>query len=875
MLITPSRRPGARAIAGAAATALIFAACSSDGGDSAETTPSTETPSTDAASTTADTEPPATEPPATDAPADTAAPSTDPPPVITEDRAYNILPPGNYGGLPKTENSTDQLDLYDSLTPLRGDVTDQDIEDLFLPMDFEPIGEIREEPTGRPGTTIVYDEFGIPHVTGETREDMAFGAGWVAARDRGLLYTLALGPARAAVADVPGIDPFGLVTSGQPFTPSAASEQLVTDQVQLIIDTYGEEGEEIISDAQAYADGLTAYWAATDAGLPPATVNDVIAVTSFIGSIFGAGGGAEASNAEFLSALENRLGPDEGRQVWEDLMPDSDPEAPTTLEERFDYPAITGGDVTGSVPIDEGTLVSVDPTTDSGFAEPDDAPADEPVPDEDAGVFFPAGDGPPLRTASNWLTIEPEASANDTTLAVMGPQLGYYYPEIVQQIHLTGPGIEAQGAAVPGLSMYLLIGRTEDYAWSLTSANQDVRDVFAEVLCEPDGSTPSIESMHYEFNDECVPFEDFDAGLLGDRPIAFPTTVHGPVIAYATSEGAPIALSSQRSTFGRDGLNLGALKNMTEGEADTTDAFFEIANKFGFTFNWGYANREEIGYFASGLLPVRADGLDRRLPTLGTGDYEWQGFLEQDAHPHAAGHPSGRLLNWNNQSAPGFMHGDNNQYGSVHRVEAFDQWPDRVDLAGVVGVMNRSATEDVRSTVWPVISEVLGNGDPSSDLAAVAVEILDAWVADDAPQLDADNDGFNDEPGPLIYSEVFDRITAAVAGDVLGEELIQDRRGINDESLVDKDLRSLLGEDVAGPFDVAYCGNGDLDACQSSLWAAVESGVAAIVAEYGDDPAEWLNEGSRTTFVPGLIDDDFRSTNRPTFQQVIEFSRGG
>ena len=42
----------------------------------------------------------------------------------------------------------------------------------------------------------------------------------------------------------------------------------------------------------------------------------------------------------------------------------------------------------------------------------------------------------------------------------MGPQLGYYYPEIVQQIHFSGPGIEAQGAAVPGLAMYLLIGRT-------------------------------------------------------------------------------------------------------------------------------------------------------------------------------------------------------------------------------------------------------------------------------------------------------------------------------------------------------------------------------------------------------------------------------
>ena len=76
----------------------------------------------------------------------------------------------------------------------------------------------------------------------------------------------------------------------------------------------------------------------------------------------------------------------------------------------------------------------------------------------------------------------------------MGPQLGYYYPEIVQQIHLNGPGIESQGVGVPGLSMYMLIGRTKDYAWSLTSANHDVRDVFAEQLCEPDGSAPTRDS---------------------------------------------------------------------------------------------------------------------------------------------------------------------------------------------------------------------------------------------------------------------------------------------------------------------------------------------------------------------------------------------
>ncbi len=835
---------------------LVGASCSS-GDDDASPATSAEATTTEAPATTA------TEPP----PAET----TEPVATITDDRAYYILPPGNYGGLPVNDHSLDQLPLYDGLTPLRGNVTDADIEEHFLAADFEPIGATTEEPTGRAGTTILYDSFGVPHVTGETREDVAFGAGWVTARDRALLLELGRGASRVAVADVPGIDAFSLVTSAQEFVPSAATEQLVTDQVELILETYGDEGEEIVADAQAYVDGVNAYRDANGVVGESFTVNDVVAVTAFIGSIFGAGGGAEAGNAQFLSELQAALGDDQGRAVWEDFMPYDDPESPTTIDERFEYGALTGGDVTGSVVIDAGSLVSLDPRANS--ASPQGLLGAAQRDDDASGVYGAAG-GPRSRTASNWLTIDPDASVNDTTLAVMGPQLGYYYPEIVQQIHLSGPGIEAQGAAVPGLAMYLLIGRTADYAWSLTSANQDVRDVFAEILCEPDGSAPTVESDHYEFEDDCVPFESFDAGTLAGVPIVYPTSIHGPVVGTATSEGRPVALTSKRSTFGRDGLNLGALKDMTEGDADTTEAFFEAADKFGFTFNWGYANREGIGYFASGLLPVRAEGLDRRLPTLGTGDYEWQGFLEQDDKPHTAGSPTGRLLNWNNQSAPGFMHGDDNQYGSVHRVENFDQWPDRVDLAGVVGVMNRAATEDVRSTVWPVISDVLIGGDAPSDLAKQAVALLDDWVADDAPRLDADDDGFADSPGPLLLDEIFPAVDAAVREPVLGTAIASGVRfrGIDAASLIDKDLRTVLGQPVEGAFNVAYCGSGDLDACRDALWAAVDETVAALAAERGDDISTWLPEAQRLSFVPGLIPNDFRATNRPTFQQVLEFA---
>ena len=795
--------------------------------------------------------------------------SNGPSPAQAEDRAYYILPPGNYGGLPTTENSLDQLALYDGLTPLRGNVTDADIEQLFLPEDFQPVGETIEEPTGRPGLTILYDEFGVAHITGETREDMAFGAGWVTLRDRELLVRLGRGPARAAVADIPGIDAFSLVTSGQSFVPSEATEQLVTDQVALIIDVYGDEGQQIIDEAQAYADGANAYRAANDIDLAEFTVNDVIATTAFIGSIFGAGGGSEHINAEFLSTLINGLGEGQAQLAWEDAMLFNDPEAPTTIDDRFEYGPLTGGDATGAVTIDQGSVVSLDPReTTFEIAS---------MGSEDA-VFIPAAGPPPDREASNFLIVDSPQSVNSTSLAVMGPQLGYYYPEIVMQMHLSAPGIEAQGVAVPGLALYLLIGRTENYAWSLTSASHDVRDVFAEVLCNPDGSDPTRESTHYLYDGECIPYEIFDAGTLNGTPIRYPVSVHGPMIGTATSNGQPIALTRKRSTFGRDGLNLAGLKDMTEGDASTPEKFWEAANKFGFTFNWGYVSRSNVAFFSSGRLPVRAPGLDRRLPTWGNGDYEWRGFLDQAEHPHAAEGPSGRLLNWNNQSAPGFMHGDGTPYGSVHRVELFDQFPDQVDLAGVVGVMNRSATEDTRSPAWPVVSEVLRGGGAPSALAAEVVDLLDAWVADDAPRLDADEDGFNDDAGPTIMDALWEPLGKTVMRPVFGDltdalDGIRDLGGNDGSSLVDKDLRTLLGQEVEGKFNLSYCGNGSLDDCRDSLWQVVDEVSQQLAVERGDDPNTWLQEGARSGFTPGLIPEEtFRSTNRPTFQQVLEFA---
>jgi hypothetical protein len=681
----------------------------------------------------------------------------------------------------------------------------------------------------------------------------------VTARDRGLLLQVGRGPARVAVADVPNINAFSLVTSIQSFTPSPEAEALVTQQVQLIVDRYGSKGREIIADANSYAAGVNAYWAAHGITQPPVTANDVVAVTAFIGSIFGAGGGGEAANADLLAKLQQQLGADRGYNAWVDVMLADDPEAPTTITKRFNYGPLTGSGTAGSVIVDAGSIQSIDPR----------------IPPAMAAL------APARQRASNFLVVAPSRSSSGNSLAVMGPQLGYYYPEIVEQMHLRGPDYEAQGVGVPGLNMYLLIGRTRDYAWSLTSAGHDVRDVYAEQLCETDNSPPTRNSSHYVFNRQCVAMTTFNAGNLGITPLTYHVTVHGNVFATATVGGQPYALSRRRSTFGRDGLNLAALKDMTEGRAKTPSKFWHIANEFGFTFNWAYVSRSATAYFSSGYLPRRALGLDRRLPTLGTGGYEWRGFLGGSRHPHDVTGPGGLLLNWNNRSAPGFMHGDDEPYGSVQRVEMFNRFPAQVQITDDVGIMNRAATQDVRSPVWPLVSRVLHMGQAPAPRDQQVVDILDDWVGRDAPRLDADVDTFYDEPGPGIMDAVWRPIADAVMSPVFGALLpdldnVRNLDGLEGESYVDKDLRSLLGDPVVGPFNLSYCGDGSLAVCSDSLWQAIHQAADTVAAQQGEpDPSLWRKTAATTGFVPGLLPNRFPSTNRPTFQQVLEFDRLG
>jgi acyl-homoserine lactone acylase PvdQ len=791
-------------------------------------------------------------------------------------QAYNILAPGESGGIPADAHSTDQAKLYDALTPLQGHVTAADIKRLYKSESFGVKGPVvRTESTGRPGLTIKRDSFNVPHVYGKTRDDVTFGAGFVAAEDRGLLLAEARGAAYVAALDVPGINAFGLVTSLRTFTPSPAAIKFVADQTKVLTDL-GAKGRQVLRDFQSWVNGVNAFYTlkVPAASRPaPYTLADAIAAFAFIGSIFGNGGGNEVGNSNLLAGLEAKFGPGPGLSVFRDLKESNDLDAPVSSPGTFPYLTVPTGATPGAAVIDPGSL-------------------------DQTGVTSAAAARSSQRLMSNAILVSAKRSATGHPLAVMGPQLGYYYPEIVMEADLHGGGIDARGA-IPPVQPYILIGRGKDFAWSLTSASNDNVDQFLEQLCNANGSAPTRASTSYMYKGTCTPLTTFDAGLLKgaggqpDQELVFRESVHGPITGTVTVGGKPYAVSRDRATRGREPAGALAFADLNTNKVHDPKSFFKAANEFDTTFNWHYVDSKHIADFSSGRLPVRAPGTDPALPTFGTGQYDWRGFLTQNQHPHAVDPSGGLILNWNNKPAKGWGAADNTfSYGALHRVQMFNGFKKKGNrLADVVSIVNRAATQDRRALqVWPVISKVLAGSAAPSPLAQQAADLVSAWAAHGASRLDANLDGKIDDPGAAVLDAAWTPLAEAVLSPVLGTltPQFESLYGPNDnagpggssygggwEGYVYKDLGTQLGMHFASPFSRRYCGNGDLNVCRAALWAVMQTAATNLATAQGSDPSAWRADatGERIKFLPGLIPDTMRWTNRSTFQQVITFSR--
>jgi acyl-homoserine lactone acylase PvdQ len=813
----------------------------------------------------------------------------------------NVIPHGqwepgvSWGTSPGILPAETQAQMYDRLTPLFRDVTDAQLIPSADGTGFYKSAALVDEndpslitseniagPAPGAGTVsarIKRDAYGVPHIYSDTDAGVIFAAGYVVAQDRNLLLDQARANGVAGLIDIPGVPAIQLVLGLYTYKPTKKVIDQATALQTKSIEAQGAPGRKLLSDIDVYLAGIDLWYSQNRPTAPRFTRTDIYALNAIKSQFLGQGGGEEVANASFLDAARSKLGATRGNEAYEDLRGRYDPETATTTTRKFPYQ--TNASVAkprGMVRIVNGSFRSTAPKLPASTraAAARSATVDHPY-------------GPP-QLASNILIASGRASATGSPLFVGGPQIGFNYPGLTLEMDLHGPNIHVRGATSAPFPGYMLIGRGADYAWTLTSADGDIIDTYAETLCG--GSR-----THYRYKGKCRAMEAVDAGTItkgaNSVHVTFRRTVHGPVYGYAKARGTgkEVALSTRRSSYGQETVDQLFFQQMTYGRVHSANDFIRAAYKTPQTFNSFYASTNEAAFVTSGRLPLRPKGVNPDLPVNGEGKYEWTGYLPNSAHPQVINPSSGYIVNWNNKPAKDFPASDSRwNEQSLQRQQLLTgelaRQPKQT-LATVLAAANAAATEDVRIVeLWPTLEKMLDRGKAPNAATKQVVDALQAWHDAGGSRRDADHDGRIDSPGAAILDAAWKGLTDAALCDRLGTALCKQLEGRNARfdqppggqyggwhQYMWKDLRAMLGQKVAGASHLRYCGDGSVKTCSHELWAALDTARKRLAAQQGPDPTAWRAPEAKEqiTFAPlPLI--SMQYTNKPTgIHQVMQF----
>jgi acyl-homoserine lactone acylase PvdQ len=848
----------------------------------------------------------------------------------------NVLPPGSKG----TDNAlelaaftaagsipahwNDQQPLYENLLYASPSLTHEQIDDYFKDATFGvKTGDVESTTTPRAGVTIIRDKgYGVPHIYGDTRGDVMFGAGYAGAQDRLFLMDVLRHTGRAQLSSFVGGSAGNRAMDRTQWALAPYTEKDLQMQIDRAEEFYGAEGAQLTADLGQYVAGINAYIAAArnDPTLMPGEYaafgtqvqdwkgTDVIATASLIGGIFGKGGGRELRSALAMQAFEKRFGRRKGRRAWLDFRSKNDPEAPTTVDRtRFPYQTASPFSKRGLALPDAGSVEFT----------PVGPPLSRRADTRSFGsALLKSAESPPH--ASNWEIVSAEESATGHPVGVLGPQVGYYVPQILMEEDLHGGGIDARGAAFPGVNLIVQLGHGADYAWSATTADTDNVDTFAEVLCQDD--------VHYLYKGRCVAMESLertnawtpsigDDTPAGSEKLTAYRTVHGIVYARGTVKGKKVAFALARTTYFHEADSALGFYCLNQPACVHSPASFRRAvAEINFGFNWAYIDSEHTAYQQSGWYPRRAKGTSPDFPILGTGQYDWQGYdperhtqkvLTNKERPHVVDQPF--TVSWNGKQARGWAAADDEYFwGSLQRqqmIQAFvrraTKGKRKIHLEQLVQAMEEPATQDLRGLYdLPIALRALG---PVDGELAEAVATLKAWNKAGAHRRDLDKDGvYDDDAAVTLMDAWWPKLAEAIFKPTLGDDVVAKLRAVVpiDAELepgrspsapafstgwygyVHKDLRDLYTpRRVKGRWSRVYCGGGSKAKCRTAIRQSLTEALAVKKAElYGrgdcaSDPQASCFDMNRSTIASAVSLPPFPFQNRPTFQQTVELTQ--
>jgi len=271
--------------------------------------------------------------------------------------------------------------------------------------------------------------------------------------------------------------------------------------------------------------------------------------------------------------------------------------------------------------------------------------------------FFRA-DPPPL--GSNDWVVSGAHTVTGKPLLSNDMHLGHQMPNLWYEAHLHAGDFDVAGVTLPGYP-YVIVGHNRRVAWGCTNVGPTVEDAYVETFNEhgqyltPEGwKQPEVrrELIHVKGKPDVV--------------VNVEVTRHGPVVSeLAPGEARKIAL---RWTLYDGTQNPFFHVDMAQNWPEFRRAVSEFDSP---GQNVVYADVDgNIGYQATGKIPIRASG-NGSLPADGSNNaHEWTGYVPFDQLPNVFNPASGIIATANGRITPdGYPHSISVQWDAPWRTD--------------------------------------------------------------------------------------------------------------------------------------------------------------------------------------------------------------
>jgi len=711
--------------------------------------------------------------------------------------------------------------------------------------------------------TIIRDDYGVPHVFANTKEGLAFGAGYAMAQDRLWQADIYRRSAFGNLAE------FGLASIDQDYeTRKIGYSQ---EELAEIFDKWEptDPKAKLKEMNLAYIDGINYYisealtalsmgdpslvpveYLAFGLPLEPFSIADSVAITVMMAWRFGGTGGNELGYASALQALQLEHGDTLGWLMFNDLYPQQDPGAEVTIpgtgckSDKYE-----SSNPMMELPGNLGTL----------YHEYEQIQMGQTQLFESLGI--------PTKFGSNAWVVHPKKTTTKNAMEVGGPQMGHSIPQIVLEIGLHGAGIDAVGMMMPQ-SPSILIGVSRDGAWTSTTGGSDVMDTYVEVLNPFDHTQYLYNGV---FVDMEVRNETFYSLLEPTREIEIYRTVHGPILF--TDEVNHLAFTIKAPYYknelaAEEGWSLfQQARNIWEMQ--------EAVKTVQPSHNFLWADRHgRVGYWHAGTFPIKPEtgkdgrSIDDRLPLWGTGEEEWVGLTGFNEMPRCIDPKQGFLTNWNNKPIADWPYGEAD-WGEGHRVKRIQDLlasDDKISFEDMNRINMDAGYNHISAMSFldDLIEAASTSMDPDIQTALPYLEGWDLHYNDVLNPSYPDPTATYDDPGLTIFEKWYQKIDNEVFDDD-----IPSGAGAGVSTLI----HVFDGADSKLPLSYDYL-NGEEK--YDVINRVLKEAIIDLQSTLGPNMSTWLTPIQTTWFSPqgALPSIKMHSMNRGTYNQIAEMVRG-